>query len=308
MQLSPTSLALSLLKYDPTMSVRAAHGAASDARRQMENQVYARSKQALQAEAPDPYVPQPVFNYPAFMTTLRLAGRMVEASEKGRNGEVSPFDGAAAKAAAGRTWQRLESDPRMDYEGVFPASASVAMGTTAPRRDADFPARRDAMAYAYSFGSRLAVSARQAVADSQAIRANRDRMLDGTGQLHGVARDGRLLGSWEAMAAADAHQTHDIVANMFNMEVQAASLANLFSFDSASVTAPAYRGEFNGFSIRHGRLGPIMDVAADGAITLHGADGTAHRAADYSAAQVDGGIPQLRNDLIRAADRQKLVV
>lgn len=309
MQVSSASLVLSLLKYDASMSVKAAHQAVSGARTQMENHVFAGSKQALQAGSPDIYLPQPVFNYPEFMMTLRLASRMVEAATKGRNGEVSPFEGRnAASATDSRNWQRPESDPRLEFEGVFPPSASVAMGTTAPQRDANFPARSDAMAYAYSFGSRLAQSARQAVADRAAISANRNQMMDASGRLHGVASNGRLFGSWDAMVAADAHQTHDIVSNMFNMEVQAASLANLFSFDSASVTAAAYQGEFNGFRINHSRLGQIMDVAGDGAITLYGSDGMAFSATDYSAANVDGGIPQLRNDMIRQADTRKVLV
>lgn len=303
MQLSSASLALSLLKYDASVTVSAAYEAVSGARAQMRRNELPAPTLALAGSA-DIYVPQPIFNYPEFMMTLALASRMVEASVKGRNGDISPFD----TGATGRGLPQPGQDPRMEFEGVFPPSVSVAMGSTAPQRDANFPSRSDGMAYAYRFGTKLAEFARQAVVDTAAISANRDRMLDASGKIHGVAANGRLLGSWDAMVAADAYETHDIVANMFNMEVQAASLANLFSFDSASVTAPAYQGRFEGFSIRHGSLGNVMDVAADGAVTLYGADGTAHSAAAYSAANVDGGIPQLRNDMIRQADRQRLFV
>lgn len=90
------------------------------------------------------------------------------------------------------------------------------------------------------------------------------------------------------------------------MESMAASLANMFSFDSISVTEPAYDGSFQGFSITHGTLGKIMDVDANGKFTLYDAQGTAWTAEDYDAARVEGGIPQLHNDLIRQADHRAL--
>ncbi|OWJ98731.1 hypothetical protein CDV54_01580 [Paracoccus yeei] len=86
------------------------------------------------------------------------------------------------------------------------------------------------------------------------------------------------------------------------MERSAVTLAGMFSFDSASVTAAAYQGKFEGFSLTHGTLGKIMDVSAEGEITLYGSDGTAYSADEYNAANVDGGIPQLHNDMIRKAD------
>lgn len=68
------------------------------------------------------------------------------------------------------------------------------------------------------------------------------------------------------------------------------------------MTQPAYDGSFQGFSITHGTLGKIMDVSADGTLTLYDAEGTAYSAEEYNAANIDGGIPQLHNDLIRQAD------
>ena len=48
-----------------------------------------------------------------------------------------------------------------------------------------------------------------------------------------------------------------------------------------------------------------MDVSAEGEITLYGSDGTAYSADEYNAANVDGGIPQLHNDMIRKADKDE---
>ena len=93
--------------------------------------------------------------------------------------------------------------------------------------------------------------------------------------------------------------------DVLNMERSVVTLAGMFSFDSASVTAAAYEGKFEGFSLTHGTLGKIMDVSAEGEITLYGADGTAYSAADCNAANVDGGIPQLHNDMIRKADEEQ---
>lgn len=210
-----------------------------------------------------------------------------------RNGSISPFDPDTGMA---RLWAEYNTDPRMKYEGRFIPAQSGPMGHSAPKRDADFPARSDAMAMAYHFGKALAGLAPVVVTDMAMVRKNSDTMLDASGRIHGME------GGFDASANATAHGTDQIVLNILSFERNAASLANLFSFDSTSVTRPAYDGSFQGFSITHGTLGKIMDVSADGTLTLYDAEGTAYSAEEYNAANIDGGIPQLHNDLIRQAD------
>ncbi|MFG6084231.1 hypothetical protein ACEUZ9_000480 [Paracoccus litorisediminis] len=243
---------------------------------------------------------------PEFRMILALGDRRSEAMSELLSGEVGLFDAEIVQTMGGKVHFQQRSDTWLEFEGSFVPAYEAAMGMTAPQRDANFPARSDAMAYAYHFGKALFETINRVVNAKLEIEANSDTMLDASGQLYGITRGGRLFGSWDAMEAADAHGTSAIVGDMLYMERNAASLANLFSFDSASVTKPAYEFAFTGFSISHGTLGKIMDVAADGSITLYGADGKAYDVADYSARNINGGIPELRNDLIRRADRSPI--
>ncbi|WP_147278888.1 hypothetical protein [Paracoccus versutus] len=221
--------------------------------------------------------------------------KMIAQDAQLRDGSLSPFDPNTGMA---RLWARSDTDPRMRYEGVFLPAEMGPMGhsATATKRDADFPARSDAMAMAYHFGKALAERAKTAVADMALVRKNSDTMLDPSGRIYGME------GGFAGLESANAHGTSEIVGNINFLESRAASLANLFSFDTTSVTRPVYDGSFQGFSITHGTLGKIMDVSADGTLTLYDAEGTAYSAEEYNAANIDGGIPQLHNDLIRQAD------
>ncbi len=237
---------------------------------------------------------------------MEMVGRMRAAHESLRNGAASPFDPEVDKLLGGQIFfhQNIK-DPRMEFEGNFGSSLPAAMGTTAPQRDAEFSSRGDAMAYAFHFGSELAKMGQSVAIDMSRIDASSSTMLDSSGKIFGLASDGQILGNWDAVMTAEAHGNGAILRDMRHMETQAASLANLFSFDSASATRPVYEGTFSGFSISHGTLGKIMDVAANGSVTLYDAEGKGYSAAEYSAANIDGGIPQLRNDLRRQADSQK---
>lgn len=133
------------------------------------------------------------------------------------------------------------------------------------------------------------------------INANSNTTRDASGRIYGTNADGTFKGDTEE---AFTHGTYEALSTFRSMERNAATLANLFSLDAASVTTSAYDGSFGGFSLSHGTLGKIMDVAADGTVTLYDAEGKGYSAAEYSAANIDGGIPQLRNDLIRQSDRQ----
>lgn len=227
----------------------------------------------------------------------------MDAQAKLMDGSVSPFDPAIVKASAAETTFRWsEKDPRMEFEGAFmPKFVDTGMGANQIQRDADFSSRSDAMAYAYHFATALAADAQRGVTDMAWINANSDTTRDASGRIYGTTADGHFIGE---TAEATEHGTFDALSTFRSMERNAATLANMFSLDASSVTTSAYGGSYSGFSLSHGTLGKIMDVAADGTITLYDAEGKGYSAAEYSAANIDGGIPQLRNDLIRQSDRQ----
>ncbi len=233
--------------------------------------------------------------------TMAFCKASREAYQAIRDGSKSPFDSEIADLVGSRRlWQSQNTDARIQFEGDFVASEGVAAGTQAPQRDADFPSRRDAMANAYHFASALVENVKYVVSDTREIASDPDKYLDTSGRLYGAGPGGGTAGGdWQV---AMAKGTDMMLFYRDRMESMAASLANLFSFDSTSVTVPAYDGGFQGFSITHGTLGKIMDVARDGSITLYDAEGTAYSAEEYNVANIDGGIPQLHNDLIRQAD------
>lgn len=294
MQLSSANIALSVLNQDAATSRTAVVAGASTA-----NMPSHKLSSAGDTDiAGDRYVP--AYDMPDD-DTMAFCKASREAYQAIRDGSKSPFDSEIANLVGSeRLWQSQNTDPRMQFEGDFVASEAVAAGTQAPQRDAAFLSRRDAMANAYHFATALVETTNYVVADAREIAAHPDKYLDASGQLYGAgAGGGTLGGDWEA---AMRQGTDMMLFYRVKMESMAASLANMFSFDTTSVTTGAYEGSFQGFSITHGTLGKIMDVDANGKITLYDAQGTAWTAEDYDAANIDGGIPELHNDMIRQAD------
>lgn len=238
----------------------------------------------------------------SFERALEIAAEMEQYKDDGAkllDGSMSAFDPTTLAAKA---WSRLNTDLRMEFEGAFPPTESARMGSSAKttRQDADFLSRSDAMAQAYHFASAIVRFATETASEMTIVKANTDTMLDASGQIYGL--DGRL----DSHDLREKHGTQDIVRSSHALEQNLVVMAKMFSLDTTSVTDPTYDGSFHGFSIAHGTLGKIMDVDANGAITLYDAEGKAWSAEDYAAARVDGGIPQLHNDLIRQADDRAL--
>lgn len=235
--------------------------------------------------------------YPDYHTMREASDKFLWDSLKGLSeGSKSPFD-AEINAAFGeeKLFRQHNSKSALKYEGSYSAEIVSTQRQTAPQRDANFLSRQDAMAYAYHFGISLAREAQAVVASKPQIDASKDS----TGRMYGTNPSGHGMDAFALMDESYRHDTHGIVLNMKSMETSAAALGRLFSFDSASVTISAYDGKFNGFSISHGEMGKVMDVADDGSITLYDANGTSYSSEDYNSANVDGGIPQLHNDIIR---------
>ncbi len=292
MQISSASIALTLLKGGEPAPLPGATTA-----------VISEAAGRPLVESPgssDTYV-RCIFDEPYMQMAIARGDRLAAANKGLSDGSRSPFDPETIAAnGADIVWKQWVSDPRMQFEGCFMVSDRVAAGSKAPQHDADFPSRRDAMVNAYYFGTRLAEDARIAAADARRIAANPDKYLDASGRLYGAgAGGGTAGGDWRA---AFDQETDMILFYRDDMEIRAASLANMFSFDSSSVTVPVYGGAFQGFSITHGTLGKIMDIDANGKVTLYDAEGKAWSAEDYEAANVEGGIPQMHNDLVKQAD------
>lgn len=278
MNLSSANIALTILKNDQTSLSTPAKAV---------DKVVAASKAQAVPSSNDRYVPASDVP-PEVAMAIAANARDVEVFDGLRDGSISPFDPKASEVTGHeKVMNPAKTDSRMLFEGNFiGAGDSVPHGTTAPQSDGNFPSRRDAMANAYHYATDLMATAARTA---------------GTAKSHPDVN----LGGSQASISANTVIPHTSEVDVLNMERSAVTLAGMFSFDSASVTAAAYQGKFKGFSLTHGTLGKIMDVSAEGEITLYGSDGTAYSAADYNAANVDGGIPQLHNDMIRQADEDQ---
>ncbi|WP_157767306.1 hypothetical protein [Paracoccus yeei] len=278
MNVSSANIALTILKNDQA-SLSTPAKAVDDA--------VAASKAQAAPSSNDRYVPGSDEPPEVAMAVAQL-DRLYEVHEGLLNGSISPFDPKASEATGHeKVMNPAKTDSRMVFEGNFiSAGDSVPHGTTAPQSDANFLSRRDAMANAYHYATDLMA---RAARTADTAKSHPDVNLGGS----------------QASISANTVIPHTSEVDVLNMERSAVTLAGMFSFDSASVTAAAYQGKFEGFSLTHGTLGKIMDVSAEGEITLYGSDGTAYSAADYNAANVDGGIPQLHNDMIRKADKDE---
>lgn len=303
MQISSATIALTLLNQDSSPSALAVGKlAAGDGSPSHQVAPAAATATTAESTGSDKYVPAEVIaDMERFEQIQTRWSRLGEFHAALADGSRSPFDAEIIEyIGAERSWTPSNSDSRLVFPGVFISSPGVAAGTQAPQRDAAFLSRRDAMANAYHFATALVETTNYVVADAREIAAHPDKYLDASGQLYGAgAGGGTLGGDWEA---AMRQGTDMMLFYRDKMESMAASLANMFSFDTTSVTTGAYEGSFQGFSISHGTLGKIMDVDANGKITLYDAQGTAWTAEDYDAAKIDGGIPELHNDMIRQAD------
>lgn len=275
MNVSSANIALTILKNDQASLSTPAKAV---------DKVVAASKVAT-VPSMDRYVPNDAApSGETSMSDARMA-KFVEMSNGLSDGSISLFDPEAVEVTGSeKVFNQFNKDPRLVFEGSFSGGIidGIPKGTKAEQSDANFPSRRDAMVIAYHYANK--------VIDTAMLTATAAKF-----------KPSLLSGSWESLRTAP---TGDSFAgfNASKMETNAAVLSSMFSFDNTTVTAAVYAGKFNGFSLTHGTLGKIMDVSAEGEITLYGSDGTAYSAAEYNAANVDGGIPQLHNDMIRKAD------
>lgn len=229
-------------------------------------------------------------------SVYKQAAEDAELSKGLRNGEISPF--ADIKYAKVYSNQTRELQPGMEPEGLFlVTSAEQPMGSVAPLRDASFPARSDAMALAYHFAKYLSVSIELVSGQVSAANNGTDYLRDETGKFYGVDKNGYIFGNDSLISEADTHGSGSFIREAKNMENIAATLSNLFSTDLSAVTSAAYEGKTSGFSLVHSQLGKILGMSADGSITLYAENGTAYNSAEYNAKNIDGGIPELRNDM-----------
>ncbi|MDO5621027.1 MAG: hypothetical protein Q4G24_06105 [Paracoccus sp. (in: a-proteobacteria)] len=229
--------------------------------------------------------------------------RIQETYEGLANGTISPLD-KERHAAAIRSQNDYYQDIRMKFTGIFESSWRTYLRQDAPKSEVTFLTRQDAMATAYHFAERLADYGKMVAKDAATIQANRDTLLDSSGQLYGLTKNGQVSENPDEFRKSYSMGTSSMIHSMKTMEGAAASLAQYFGFDSRSVTLPAYDGDFQGFSVATAQYGKILDVAADGTMTFYDANGTAYSAKEYNDQNIDDGIPALHNALIRQADKE----
>lgn len=277
MNVSSANIALTILKGDQaslTTPVKAVEALTAASKTQT-------------AQGGDRYVPNDTTPSENSMLEAQLA-RQAEVTSGLVDGSISPFDPEAVEVTGSeRVFHQWNKDPRLIFEGTFVGGEinGVSKGAKAEQSDSNFPSRRDAMVTAYHYATKVIDSA---MPTARIAKSN----------------PSLLPSSWEALRTAPM-EDFSVGFEASQMEMNAAVLSKMFSFDNTTVTGAVYAGEFNGFSLTHGTLGKIMDVSAEGEITLYDAEGTAYSAAEYNAAGVDGGIPELHNDLIRRADEDQ---
>lgn len=221
-----------------------------------------------------------------------------------QSGALSPFDPEATRVDAAFQFRDGQWDSRLKFEGSFVSMEGPSEGRAFVYRDASFPDRQSAMANAYHFGKILSGSSQNLAKYETQVADARSRLIELTAK----QANGDLSGDIEEQIKA--HKsfigfTQELAMNERLVSERAkASLANMFSFTSSGVSRQDGLTQAVGFSISHGSLGKIVHFAADGSVRLFDGAGRGYAAAEYNEANVDGGIPELHNDLIRQADRR----
>ncbi len=236
-------------------------------------------------------------NDPAFSEAMRI-------SDEVRDGTLSPTSERAMKYMARAVGEEITRDPRMLEIGHFIGALGASDGVKVEHRDAAFPDRNTAVVNAYHWGKQLAESTQFIAKAERDIATTRTAIQDITRRIG--AGDGdvdALRASLESRQASLGYLGQQISERKDQAEMASATLARQFSFrgQGMAVTAGGTT-EATGFTLTHGTQGTVMEVGADGTLTLFDASGKGYTLSEYNAAQPDGLIAELHNDEIKRAD------
>ncbi len=229
---------------------------------------------------------------------------MMSTLDEVRDGTLSPTSERATKYQARAVGEEFLRDPRMLEIGHFVPAHGAAYGVAVEHRDAAFPDRNTAMVNAYHWGKQLSESA-QFIA-----KVDRDKLATRAAIQDLTARIGAGDGDVDAMRAeltgreaSLGYLGEEVSRHRLQADRVGASLARQFSFRGQGMTVTAGgTTEATGFTITHGTQGKVMEVGADGTLTLFDASGKGYTPSEYNAARPDGLVAELHNDGIRRAD------
>lgn len=234
-----------------------------------------------------------------FMATIRL----IQAQTEGlRNGTISPFDknlimkpGFSANDSPEVQKARLEG-------GHFIGSKAPSEGGDGKVADAAFPDRRSAVANAYTFATSFLVHNREVARLSESIAGLSGRQAElklSNPELTSAATGPFSDASFEATRASLTAMQDKA---QLSAERAKASLSRMFSFTDTGLSQnDSGTLDTKAFSISHGTLGKIMDVDAQGRVTVYDQNGTSYSLREYVAAEPDGAIPWMAANLANGA-------
>ncbi len=268
-------------------SVAASRAAASEA---------VRSAPAQPAEDAQTEV-RDLSNDPAFREMMSILDEV-------RDGTLSPTSERAKKYTVHVPGEEITRDPRMLQIGEFVGALGASDGVKVEHRDAAFPDRNTAMVNAYHWGKQLSESAQFIAKAERNVEATRTAIQDLTERIG--AGDGDVEAMRAELASREASLEYlgkQISQRKDQAEMAGATLARQFSFHGQSMTVTANgTTEAVGFTIAHGIQGKVMEVGADGTLTLFDASGKGYTPSEYNAARADGLVAELHNDEIRRVD------
>lgn len=226
----------------------------------------------------------------------RMGERISALNHAIEKGEVSPLGPEVHDLHPGAVKLTY---PGREFEGQFIARIGLEdhFGRAAPvTSDTAFLDRRDAMVTAYHFAT-------QFFGDIKSVAKEFPYApRDAAGSIYGLSASGDFINTDAGYRLRDEKGTFQLILNMRTMENAGSALAMHFSFDKTGATAAAYNGQRSGISITHGAYGKIMDISAEGDVTLYDAQGKAFSAEEYNAANTKERIPALQNDLLDLAE------
>lgn len=198
-------------------------------------------------------------------------------------------------------------DNRKVPTGSFVAVKAPSEGGELIIKDAAHPDRKSAVMNAYHFGMALMEHSQNVVRLEEGIArkstledAFRQQVETGEGTFHDPEKGLKWLSAGTSVEGM-------LSEAKLEMERASTSLGKMFSFTANALTTAADgSSEFTGFTISHGEYGKIMEVSADGEVTMFDANGKEYSREEYVTNKPDGLIGEMHNDLVDEADQAQM--
>lgn len=192
--------------------------------------------------------------------------------------------------------------------GAFVASKAPSEGGELVVRDAAHPDRQAAVMNAYHYATVVIEQAEKITRHEEALLRGEEqsqayqRQIDTRqGDAYDPVKGLQMVESGTAYARAE------IAEAKLDVERATTSLAKMFSFTETTLSQNGDgTSSLAGFTISHGDYGKIMEVSAEGEITMFDQSGKTYTREEYVSAQPDGLIGEMHNDLIDESNEVKV--